>query len=216
MTIKELFDKAENGTLTYEQFTNLTKTGNAKFTDLSEGSYVSKQKYDDDIQQRDTQIQTLNTTISTRDTDLQSLKDQLAAAGTDATKLSDLTNQLNTLQGKYDTDTRKLQNQLTKQEVDFAIRDYTSGLKFTSQAARRDFVNSMTAKGLKADDFRKLYATDNPDAFVVENPAPATPPTQATPPSPSFVSPTTPTGAGGQNSTPFNFNFTGVRPHDNK
>ena len=42
MNVKELFDKAENGTLTYEQF--LSAAGEAKFVDLSEGKYVSKQK----------------------------------------------------------------------------------------------------------------------------------------------------------------------------
>ena len=46
MTIKEVFDKAENGTLTWEQFQ--AAMGTAKFVDLTEGHYVSKQKYDDE------------------------------------------------------------------------------------------------------------------------------------------------------------------------
>ena len=42
MNIKEIFDKAENGTLTFEQFEALAKDNKAKFADLSEGNYVSK------------------------------------------------------------------------------------------------------------------------------------------------------------------------------
>ena len=72
MTVKELFDKAENGTLTCDQFQ--AAMGDAKFVDLSEGHYVSKQKFDDEISKKDTQINSLNTTILTRDTDLATLQ----------------------------------------------------------------------------------------------------------------------------------------------
>ena len=49
MTIKELFDKAESGTLDYSTFEKLMKEGNAKFVDLSEGGYVSKDKFENEI-----------------------------------------------------------------------------------------------------------------------------------------------------------------------
>ena len=45
-TITDFFDKAENGTLTYEQFEAMSKESGAKFADLSDGKYVSKSKYD--------------------------------------------------------------------------------------------------------------------------------------------------------------------------
>ena len=51
MTIKELFDGAENNTLTWEQFQ--TAMGESKFVDLTEGNYVSKQKYDSELAQKD-------------------------------------------------------------------------------------------------------------------------------------------------------------------
>ena len=38
MNVKELFEKSESGTLTYEEFTKLA--GDAKFVDLNEGEYV--------------------------------------------------------------------------------------------------------------------------------------------------------------------------------
>ena len=49
MNIKDIFENAENGTLTYEQFSDAVSKGGAKFVDLSEGNYVSKQKYEDEL-----------------------------------------------------------------------------------------------------------------------------------------------------------------------
>ena len=77
MNIKDIFDKAENGTLTFEQFEAITKDNKAKFADLSEGNYVSKSKYDDDIGAKDGSIQQLNDTIAKRDTDLADLQAKL-------------------------------------------------------------------------------------------------------------------------------------------
>jgi hypothetical protein len=56
-------------------------------------------------------------------------------------------------------------------------------------------------------------AKDNADAFVVEQPA-----GNPTPgiDKPHFVDPTTPQGTSGGKANPFNFNFTGVRPHETK
>lgn len=181
--VKELFDKAENGTLTYEQFTALAKEANAKLVDLNEGGYVSKNKYDSDVEAKAKEIETLNGTISTRDADLETLKKQLEDAGTDATKLTELTSQFETLKGKYDADTKSYKDQLKKQAYEFAVKEFASSKNFTSQAAKRDFERSMIAKELKmennlilgAEDFVKAYTETNADAFVVDQPAPETP-----------------------------------------
>lgn len=223
--VKELFGKAENGTLTYEQFMSACKEANAKFADLNEGNYVSKRKYTDDLATKDSQIESLNGTLSTRDNDLADLKAKLEAAGTDAEKISALTNDLATLQGKYDEDTKAFEARLTQQAYEFAVKDFASGKKFTSQAAKRDFIQSMIAENLKltkngeiygADKFVETYSKDNADAFVVENPAPEPNPNPAAPesPKPQFVSPT----PGGQpapvdsNAFAEAFHFAGVRP----
>ena len=217
MLIKELFEKAENGVLTYEQFEAAAKAANAKFVDLSGGEYVSKHKYDSDIAAKDSEIGTLNSTITERDTDLGNLKTQLEAAGADATKLQELTTNFTSLQGKYENDMKAYKEQLKKQAYEFAVREYANGKKFTSNAAKRDFVQSMIAKDLKmdkdtilgAEDFAATYSKDNADAFVVETPNPTPTPAQ---PKPEFVNPT----QGGNpsptdNLSPFHFNFTGVR-----
>lgn len=222
MNIKELFDKAENGSLTYEQFEAAAKAANAKFTDLNEGNYVSKGKYASDLQAKDDQIKTLNETITTRDTDLTDLKGKLEAAGADASKLATVTGEFTALQNKYTEDMKAYEARLGKQAYEFAVKDFANGKKFTSQAAKRDFVQSMIAENLNfkdgkilgAEDFVQTYTQENADAFVVEKPDPE--PTPATP-KPQFVAPT----PGGQpnpaegNAFADAFHFTGVRPIPN-
>lgn len=176
MDLKELFGQAENGTLTYEQFMELAKSSNAKFVDLSEGGYVSKNKYDSELEAKAKEIETLNGTISTRDTDLTALKKQLEEAGADTTKLNELTAQFQNLQSKYDTDSKNYKKQLQEQAYEFAVREFAGTKNFSSNAAKRDFIQSMIAKQLKmennsilgADDFVKMYTEANQDAFITD------------------------------------------------
>ena len=176
MTIKELFDNAENGTLTWEQFEEAAKGAGAKFTDLSEGNYISKRKYEDEISAKDAEIDTLNGTIGSRDTDLEDLKKKLEEAGTDADKLASLTGEFDSLKGKYESDVKAYKDQLKKQAYEFAVKEFAAGKRFTSNAAKRDFIQSMIAKDLKmdrdmilgAEDFVSAYSKDNEDAFFLK------------------------------------------------
>lgn len=186
MKIEDVFNGSE--ALTLEQFRS--KLGDAKFVDLSEGNYVSKKKYEDDLAAKVKEVETLNGTISTRDKDLADLQTKLAEAGTDAEKLATLNTQFTDLQSKYDAEVKNYKAQLSKQAYEFAAREYAGKQKFTSEAARRDFIRELNEAGLKmdkngimgADDFKTRYAEANKDAFVVENPAPATPePAKSTP-----------------------------------
>lgn len=171
MTIKELFDNAENNTLTWEQFQ--TAMGESKFVDLTEGNYVSKQKYDSEIAQKDKNITDLNATISKRDADLKKLQDTLKDAG-DLDALKQASSDLAELQKKYNEDTKAYAKQLKQQEYEFAVKDFAGSKNFTSNAAKRDFIQSMITKGLKledgkiigAEDFVELYSKDNADAFA--------------------------------------------------
>ena len=171
MTVKELFDKAEGGTLTWEQFQ--TAMGASKFVDLTEGHYVSKQKFDDEISAKDARIQDLTTTISTRDTDLATLQQTLKDAG-DVEALKKASKDLVELQKKYAKETQEHQEQLIRQAYEFAVKEFANSKEFTSNAAKRDFTQSMLAKKLQfedgkiigAEDFVELYQKDNDDAFV--------------------------------------------------
>ena len=203
MTIKEIFDMAttENKALTWDQFEAIVKGTKSKFTDLSEGKYVDRQKYDDDLAKKDVEISTLNETITSRTTDMTALQEQLKAAGTDAGKIEELTNTLTTLQSKYDTDTKSLQDRLNAQAYEFAVRDFASGQKFSSRAARSEFERQMIAKNLPmengkimgATDWLKEYTKENKDSFIVDTP-PQTPPND---PKPQFAGPASGQQGGG-------------------
>ena len=195
MLLKDIFDKAtsENKSLTWEEFEAIAKESKAKFTDLSEGRYVDRQKYEDDLAKKDTEITSLNDTITSRNTDLEQLKTQLSNAGNDAGKLEELNSSLTALQAKYDADTAALNTKLQAQAYEFAVRDFAGKQKFSSEAARRDFTRSMIDKNLPMEDgsimgamdYMKAYAKANADAFVKEAPpAPKTP-------DPQFVGSTT-------------------------
>lgn len=174
MEIKELFDNAENGTLTYDEFVKGAEK--AKFVDLSEGGYISVAKHEDEIAKLNSQVKTLNETLETRDTDLKDLQSKLKDAGANADKLETLSNDLNALQSKYEEDTKAYQEQLSKQAYEFAVSEFANGYNFTSKAAKKDFIREMIDANLKLDekgivggkDFYERYAEDNSDAFVTE------------------------------------------------
>lgn len=183
ITIKELFDKAENGMMTFEQFDAAMKESGAKFADLSDGKYVSKSKYDADLKAKDTQIESvtgqidnLNQTIATRDEDLVNLQKQLEAAGQDANKLAELNTQFSALQQQYDNDVKAYQDKMQRQQYEFAVKEFANTKTFSSKAAKRDFVKSMLESNLQMDgdkilgreDFVEKYSAENEDAFITE------------------------------------------------
>lgn len=221
MNLKDLFDKAEGGALTYDQL--MAAAGTAKFVDLTEGNYVAKQKYTDDLAARDTRITTLDNTLKDRDTDLANLRQQLESAGSDATKLGELNTQFANLQSKYDRDTKAYQKQLQAQAYQFAVKSFANEQAFTSAAARREFERAMTEKNLQmendtiigATDFLTAYKAENADSFVT---APTTPPvTEPVVTKPHFVDTVQPQGNPTAGENPFlsAFNFAGVRAHPN-
>lgn len=218
MELREIFEAAEDGVLSYEQFMEACE-GKAKFVDLNEGKYVSKQKYEDDLATRDKEIGTLNESLTTRNTDLEDLQKKLTEAGTaDAEKLASLSADLEGYKQKYDTDMKKYKEQLKKQSYEFAVREFANTKQFSSNAAKRDFIQSMIAKDLKmedsriigAEDFASMYSNDNADAFIVEEKyEPALDDTK-----PKFVEPTQGAAQSPVDSNDFlnAFHFMGVRP----
>lgn len=197
MKIEDIFKDAPEGKLSLEEFNKIASDGKAKFVDLAEGGYVSQMKHDSEIQSRDEQIKTLNDTISQRDTDIADIKKQLDdASKNDGEKLSEVSTQLSDLQKKYEEDTKSYESKLANQAREFAIKEYAAEKKFTSGAAKRDYINSMlNAEDVKfnkkgqlvgMEEFDEDYATNNADAFVVEE-APKPDPTPAPEaPKPSF------------------------------
>ena len=194
MNVKDLFSKApEGGALTYDEFVKLASENNAKFVDLNEGEYVSKNKHLSELEAKSKEIETLQGTIASREGDLANLKGQLEEAGTDAAKLEALNTEFATLKSQYETDTKNYKKQLETQAYQFAVKEFANTKKFTSEAAKRDFTRGLIEANLKmnkeqimgAEDFAVQYQTSNPDAFVVEAPAEPAPA-----PKPYFTGPT--------------------------
>lgn len=211
--LKSLF---ESGALTWEEFSKAVTDKGFKLADLATGNYVSKSKYDDDLGSRDATITELTGQIATRDTDLADLKEKLEAAGTDnKTKVAELTAQVTKLQGDYDTVKTDYEAKLSQQAYEFAVKEFANTKQFTSNAAKRDFINEMIKENLKmkdstllgAEDFVKAYSEANADAFVVDKP-------KEEPPAPNFVNPSNPTPPPSDNAFANAFNFTGVRPRN--
>ena len=214
MDLKKLF---ESGALTYEQFSAAVSNAGYKLADLSTGNYVSKKKYEDELQAKDATIEDLNNQITTRDTDITNLKTQLEdGSKTNETKVSDLSNQIKKLQGDYANAKNDYEARLKKQSYEFAVREFANGKKFTSNAAKRDFTEQMIQKNLHmegqkiigADDFVTAYTESNPDAFVQEEQTPSPAGNQK----PTFIQPTPPQPSGNDNPFTNVFHFNGVRP----
>lgn len=161
--------------------------------------------------------------LDARDADIKDLQGKLAAAQTDAGKLTEATQQLNGLQAKYDAERQEWAQKQAQQAYEFAVKSKASELKFSSAAARKDFVREAIAAQLKMDgdtilgynDFVDKYKAGDPQAFVTE-----TPPTQETGAGAGAGQETTPppvitlpknTPKGPEPGT-FGFHFAGVRP----
>lgn len=212
--LKEVFGTEP---LTWEQFSAAVNQKGFKLADLATGNYVSKKKYDDDLKAKATSIEDLTNQISTRDTDIANFKKMLEDSKGNATKIEELNAQITKMQGDYENAKAEYENKLSAQSYEFAVKEYSNGLTFSSKAAKRDFEKEMLAEGLKmkdgtiigADDFKTAYEQANEDAFVKapeETPNPT--------PKPIFGQPTPPT-PDPEESNLFTqaFNFDGVRAH---
>ncbi len=151
------------------------KTKHVRFADLSEGGYVSVEKYNT-LNQRVTDLQGQ---ITKRDTDITDLQTKLTAAQADAAKLTEVQTTLTGLQTKYATDQKEWEAKNQRQQYEFLVREKANGLQFSSPAARRDFISQANGKDFKVDgevilgyeDFLTKYKAENPGALVEATPA---------------------------------------------
>ena len=156
---KDEFDKMLNENYkTQAEVNNL----NGKLTKAEGERDALQAKYNDDIKQRDA--------------DLADLKQKLADAGTDAETLKNLQAEFDTLKTNYANAQADYQKQLNKQAYEFAIKEKTNGLQFTSNSAKKAFLSDALAKNLTMDngnilgfdDFVNAYKEQDAGAFVVE------------------------------------------------
>ena len=176
------------------------KTKHVRFADLSEGGYVSVDKYNSQVNGLNQQVKDLQGQLTQRDTDISDLQGKLTAAQADATKLADVQTQLTGLQAKYTKDQQDWAAKTAKQRKEFMVREKANDLKFTSAAAKRDFLGQANGKDFQLDgdtlmgyeDFLAKYKAENPGALAEE--APPAPAPANDPPKPNIVLPSSPSG----------------------
>lgn len=215
------------------------KVKHVRFTDLSEGNYVSKEKFDTKV----TELKGVQQQLTDANNEIQSYKDM---------DIEGVKKSAQEWEAKYNTDTQALKDQIAQQERSHQTDRYLDTVGLKPGAMYREFVKkAFEAKEFKLEGEKFLGADDfiaelkkNPDykdAFIQDNPdggagdqqnqgglpagtpagAPGTVPAttlpgQATPqrPLPQFaagISGAGNSGATGQN--PFtDFGFTAVRP----
>jgi len=161
------------------------------------------------------QINGLQAQVTQRDTDLTALNEKLTAAQADAGKLTEAQTALTDLQSKYDTERREWEEKTARHAYEFLVRERANGLKFSSGAAKKEFIREAIGKQFQVDgesllgfdDYVSKYRETDPGAFQNEK----SEADSQVPPKPDIVLP--PTGA---KPTPdgsgFNFRFPGVRP----
>lgn len=164
----------------------------AKLVDLSEGGYVSVEKYNTKKDALEGQIKDLQGQAATRDKDLAALQEQLKNA--DPEKIDKLQGTIDTLQQQYVKDKADYEATIAKQAYEFAVKEEASKLQFSSNAAKKAFISEAIAKEFKLDgdmllgykDWLAAYKEADPTAFAAQaDPAP-----QAK--QPSFTKPAAP------------------------
>lgn len=155
-----------------------------EFNSLVEKNYKTvaelngvKTKLDNLTTERDALKSKYDEDIATRDEDLKKLQKQIEEAGTDAEKLKTTIAELDSLKQTYESDKQKYEDELMKQKYEFAVKEKANSLKFTSNAAKKSFINDVIATGLKMkddtllgfDDFVTKYKEEDAGVFVVEN-----------------------------------------------
>lgn len=155
------------------------KTKHVRFVDLSEGGYISRNKYTDKVNTLTQQVTDLQGQVTQRDTDLADLNSKLTATQADAGKqLTEAQEALTGLQSKYDTERQQWEQKNVQQVYEFMVKERANSLKFSSAAAKKDFIREAIQKGFKVDgdnllgykDFVDQYRTNDPGAFVVDKP----------------------------------------------
>lgn len=169
--LKELFD---DGPLSFEAFTKAVSEKGLNLADLSQGEYVSRSKYDTDVGKYKGQAEDLTAQIAKRDSDLKDLNTALTAAQADASKYAEAQSQLTSLQTTYADEKAAYEQRLKDQDYAFRVKTAAGDLKFSSKAAKNEFIRQATEKKFAIDgdklvgyqEFLKQYQTDDPGAFA--------------------------------------------------
>lgn len=130
---------------------------------INDGTYIPKAKFDNlNEQKKDLENQLKETNDKVQ---------ELSKANTE-----ELKKQIEDLQKKYEEDTKELNDKYEAREYDIKLKDYAKDLKFSSNSAKKSFMNDLKEKELKFeddklvgfDDFVSSYKENDPTAFIEE------------------------------------------------
>lgn len=132
-------------------------------------------EYGTSIQSKDQEIETLKT-------EKDGLSNQLKEANTKIEGFKDvdvnkLNEEIESWKTKYNTDTENLKKEISKKDYDFKLNEVVKDLQFSSNGAKKSFIEDLKAKELKFEDdkligyneFLKSYKESDPDAFKKED-----------------------------------------------
>ena len=130
---------------------------------INDGTYIPKTKFD-----------SLNEQKKDLENQLKETNDKMQELSKVDTE--ELKQQIIDLQKKYEEDTKELNSKYEAREYDIKLNDYTKDLKFSSNSAKKSFMNDLKAKELKFendklvgfDDFVNSYKENDPTAFMEE------------------------------------------------
>lgn len=131
---------------------------------INDGSYIPKKKFDDlnnDKKALQTQLEEANKKIST-----------LSQVDT-----ADLQKEIDDWKNKYETETKELNDKISKREYEYVVNDLVRDIKFSSSSAKKNFIRELQEKELKLengkllgfDDYKKEYEEKDPGAFLIED-----------------------------------------------
>ena len=194
--------------------------------DLGEGVHLPKNAIDSIMNEHGKDIETHKNSINTLTTERDGLQAQLNTANATIQSYKDMDidgikRSVTEWEDKYNTDTKALKDQLDAANYGFGVERAVSGLKFTSEGARKSFVADLTAKKLQLqdgkllglEDFIKSYKESDPGTFVKDDEGSDNNP--AAKGKPTFTNPNSgPSGPNGP-TNPFSFGFTSVRSTGN-
>lgn len=132
-------------------------------------------EYGTSVKAKDQSIETLTTEKNGLSQQLKEANDKIKGfAEIDVDKLKQ---EISDWETKYNTDTENLKNEISKKDYDFKLNDVVKDLQFSSNGAKKSFMEDLKAKALKFEDdkligyneFLKSYKENDPDAFKKED-----------------------------------------------
>ena len=132
-------------------------------------------EYGTSIQAKDQSIETLTTEKDGLSKQLKEANDKIA--GFKDVDIDKLNKEIEDWKTKYNTETENLKKEISKKDYDFKLNDVIKDLQFSSNGAKKSFLDDLRKKELKFEDdklvgyteFLKSYKETDPDAFKKED-----------------------------------------------